>query len=103
MDAALLVRQAREAAGLSVRELGRRAGTSHAAVLAYEAGRREPRVSTLERLLAAAGQRPRVVLEARPPLDVDEAGRRLAQVLELADALPKRAASKHLDYPVLGR
>jgi transcriptional regulator with XRE-family HTH domain len=103
MDAALLVRRAREAAGLSVRELASRAGTSHAAVIAYETGRREPRVSTLERLLAAAGRRPRLVLETHHRPDPEQAGRRLAQVLELADALPKRRADERLTYPVLGR
>lgn len=57
MDPAQLVRDARARAGLSQRELALRAGTSGPTVAAYESGRVEPRLSTLERLLAAAGQR----------------------------------------------
>lgn len=44
-------------AGLSQRELAARAGTSGATVAAYERGRKEPRLSTLRRLLEAAGMR----------------------------------------------
>lgn len=52
----VLVR-ARRAAGLTQRELARRAGTSGATVAAYERGRKEPRLSTLQRLIDAAGGR----------------------------------------------
>ena len=102
MNAARTIRQARVAAGLSKRELARRAGTSPAAVVAYETGRRDPTVSTFERLLAATGARAELtVAPARPRVDPREAARRLAQVLELADQLPRRPAARRLDYPVL--
>ena len=48
---------ARIEAGLSQRELAARAGTSGATVAAYERGTKEPRLSTLLRLLSAAGMR----------------------------------------------
>jgi transcriptional regulator with XRE-family HTH domain len=48
---------ARIEAGLSQRELAARAGTSGATVAAYERGTKEPRLSTLLRLLGAAGMR----------------------------------------------
>lgn len=50
-----LIRMARREAGFSQQELASRAGTSQAAVSAYESGRRSPSVDTLCRLLAAAG------------------------------------------------
>lgn len=58
-----VLRLAREAAGVSQRELAARAGTSGATVAAYESGRKEPRLSTLERLVEAAGQDLRVRVE----------------------------------------
>ncbi|MGQ0805280.1 MAG: helix-turn-helix domain-containing protein [Actinomycetota bacterium] len=48
---------ARAEAGLSQRELAARAGTSGATVAAYERGTKEPRLSTLHRLLVAAGMK----------------------------------------------
>ena len=50
-----LIRIARRQAGLTQQVLAKRAGTSQAAVSAYESGRRSPSVDTLCRLLAAAG------------------------------------------------
>jgi transcriptional regulator with XRE-family HTH domain len=52
--AALLVR-ARRSAGLSQRQLASRAGTSGATIAAYEGGHKEPRLSTLCRLIEATG------------------------------------------------
>jgi transcriptional regulator with XRE-family HTH domain len=42
-------------AGISQRELARRAGVPQSMIAAYEAGRREPTLPTLLRLLRAAG------------------------------------------------
>jgi transcriptional regulator with XRE-family HTH domain len=107
VNAALAISQARRSAGLSKRALARRARTSPAAIVAYESGRRDPSVGTLDRILAAAGARAELtVRRARPtrPLpDPDEAGRRLAQVLELADHLPRRPAPRRLTFPPLPR
>jgi hypothetical protein len=52
---ARLIKESRNAAGLTQAELARRAGTSQPAIAAYESGDKVPRVATLERLLAAAG------------------------------------------------
>lgn len=99
MDPAAELRTARVAAGLSIRELAARAGTSHSAVVAYEQGAREPSVATFERLLRATGHRVRVVVE--PAAEVDDAvnGRVLEDVLGLVDAIPKRPAARRCPYP----
>jgi transcriptional regulator with XRE-family HTH domain len=47
----------RRESGLSQRALAAQAGTSGPTVAAYESGEKEPRLSTLERLAAAAGYR----------------------------------------------
>jgi uncharacterized protein len=64
MDVATLLRAARLAAGLSQLALARRAGTSQSAVARYESGTSTPGLTTLERLLNAAGQE--LVIETRP-------------------------------------
>lgn len=62
-DSGTLLRQARARAGLSQRALAERAGTSGPTVAAYEAGSKEPRLTTLDRLVRAAGQELRVIVE----------------------------------------
>jgi uncharacterized protein len=54
-SAAGIIRRVRAAAGLTQTELARRVGTRQSAISAYERGKREPSVSTLERIVAAAG------------------------------------------------
>jgi transcriptional regulator with XRE-family HTH domain len=56
-EAGLILLAARVEAGQSQRELAARAGTSGATIAAYERGTKEPRLSTLRRLLEAAGMR----------------------------------------------
>ncbi len=89
------LRRAREGAGLSQQELARRAGTSQATLSAYETAAKEPSLRTLERLLGAAGAR-LTVQTGGPgwPPDPEQAGRRLAEVLALAEALPARPARR---------
>ncbi len=60
MEFAVLLRRSRLAAGLTQTELADRSGIARPNVVAYEAGRREPKWSTAERLLAAAGRSPAV-------------------------------------------
>jgi transcriptional regulator with XRE-family HTH domain len=50
-----ILREARLRAGLTQRELARRAGTSQSVVARIEQGRSDPGTATLARLLAAAG------------------------------------------------
>ncbi|WP_370324386.1 helix-turn-helix domain-containing protein [Euzebya sp.] len=61
--AATIIREARSRARLSLREVARRAGTSHATVRRYERGEVDPRMATLERIVAACGYEMRVVLD----------------------------------------
>lgn len=55
VTAGSLVRDTRRRAGVSQVELGRRAGVTQSVVSAYESGRRQPSLPTLERLVRAAG------------------------------------------------
>ncbi len=66
-----LIKLARHDSGLSQRDLARRAGTSQAAVAAYESGRRSPTLGTLARIVRAAGQDLRI--QVVPYEDHDEA------------------------------
>jgi transcriptional regulator with XRE-family HTH domain len=66
---AVLIRNARLAAGLSQRSLAERARTSQPAVARYELGRATPSWETLERLLAACGRRASVSIELIPDPD----------------------------------
>jgi predicted nucleotidyltransferase len=64
MDAAaVLIRRARVAAGLSQSELARSAGVAQSVISAYENGRREPSLPQLERLVEATGHRLSVDLQ----------------------------------------
>ncbi len=103
MDASALLRRARVEAGLSLRSMAERAGTSHSTLAAYEAGRKAPSIKTLERLLRAAGFE--LGLEMRRCVggpDRQARGRELAEVLLLAEQFPARHA-RTLKYPVFGR
>jgi len=64
--AGALVLLAREEAGLSQRELAKRAGVSQADIARIESGVRQPSIPTLQRILAGAGQELRFRLA---PLD----------------------------------
>jgi transcriptional regulator with XRE-family HTH domain len=55
MSPSALLREARQRAGLSQKELAKRAGTSQPAVARLEAGQASPTLATLERLVGAAG------------------------------------------------
>jgi len=50
-----LILLARNDRGLSQRKLARKAGTSQAAIAAYESGKRSPTLETLARIVRAAG------------------------------------------------
>lgn len=69
-QAADIIRSARVRAGLSMRELARRAGTSHATLSRYESGAIEPSFAVVERLVAACGLELRTHLEAADDEDV---------------------------------
>lgn len=97
MNTAHALRGARRRAGLTQAALAARAGTSQATVSAYESGRKKPSVSTLSRLLAAAGARlavepARLAVVQPTPLQHKRAARELLEALTLAEALPSRPA-----------
>lgn len=75
--AAGLIRLARDKAGLTQSELAERAGASQQAISAYETGRKEPTLPTLQRLAAAAGFEMRIRLEP-----IDDHDRTLDALLE---------------------
>ena len=60
--AGAIIRSARLHAGLSLRELARRAKTSHATLSRYEDGTIEPSMSVVERVVDACGLEMRVLL-----------------------------------------
>jgi len=94
------LRAARLEAGLSLRELARRAGTSHATLHAYETGSKSPSAATFLRILEACGFA--VDLELRPRIRWQDGiyrGDELAAVLELAAEFPSRPR-RRMDYPV---
>lgn len=104
MRAARMLRDARRAAGLTQAELAARAGTSQATLSAYERGRKDPSAATLDRLLRAAGRRLTTTLAVREPTPAElrRVEAQLADVLELAAALPTRHQPE-LRFPPLRR
>jgi uncharacterized protein len=96
-----LIGEIRRRSGLRSAELARRAGLSRSVVSAYEHGRRQPGVDALARLAAAGGLQLRLG-PAPPPVNPQRAARILAQVLDLAEALPSRRRGP-LEYPSLAR
>jgi len=102
MNAATILRSTRHRAGLSLRALARRAGTSHATLAAYEAGRKVPSVQTLDRIVRSAGFELEIgVGPAVGGPDPAARGRELVEVLELAELFPARHAAT-LEYPIFG-
>ena len=62
-----LLREARQRAGLTQAALAEQVGVTQSVVSAYESGRRDPSLTTLQRLLAAAGHRLQLVAAAPDP------------------------------------
>ena len=98
-SAADLLRDARRRSHLTQAEVADRAGVTQPVVAAYEAGRREPTLPTLRKLLRAAGHR--IDVELRPAPDAARAAERLLGALDLAAAIPTRPRRAPLDFPRL--
>lgn len=96
-----VIRIGRRRAGVSLRQLAVRAGTSHATLSAYEHGRVSPTIDTLVRVTAAVGYRiePRLVPVVADPT---ERGRELEAVLDLAREFPARHDRRPM-MPVFGQ
>lgn len=93
-----LLREARRRSGLSQSELATRAGVTQSVVSEYEAGKRQPAVPTLARLVAATGYELTLGLERSGPvvrgLPDTPLGRRLRQHRKaLLDAAQSAGAS----------
>ena len=88
--------------GLTLRALAERAGTSHSTLAAYEQGRKVPNVTTLDRVLRAAGYAADVTLSRRvDDGDRTARGHELIEVLELAAMFPATHAPT-ITYPRFG-
>jgi transcriptional regulator with XRE-family HTH domain len=82
--AGAIIRSARLHAGLSLRELARRARTSHATLSRYEDGTIEPSMSVVERVVDACGLEMRVLLTEPGLEDREVAASLLGQAAEPA-------------------
>lgn len=103
MTAATTIRATRQRAGLSLRALASRAGTSHSTLAAYEAGRKVPSVDTLDRIVRSAGfQLDLAISPTVGGADRDARGRELVEVLDLAAMFPARHTPA-LQAPRFGR
>lgn len=96
-----LIREIRRESGFRQAELARRAGLPRSVVSAYERGHRQPGVDALARIAAAAGLELQIA-PSSAPVDPVRAARILAQVLDLAEALPSRRRGP-LEYPSLAQ
>ena len=100
MAGADTITEARTRAGISKRELARRARTCPAAIVEYESGRRSPTVDTLARLIDACGMGYNITLYSTAARERrNTAGKRLSEVLALADTLPHRAVARKCGFP----
>ena len=89
-------------AGLTLRALAERAGTSHSTLAAYEQGRKVPNVATLDRIVRAAGFATDVTLSRRvDDGDRQARGQELIDVLEPAAMFPARH-SPTITFPPFG-
>jgi transcriptional regulator with XRE-family HTH domain len=87
--AARLVRDARRRAGLSQRQLAVAAGVPQSTVARIELARLSPRVDTLDRLLAAAGQ----ALSTEPRLGIGVDRTQIRELLRLTPGQRARLAA----------
>jgi|SRR5918994_3541735 transcriptional regulator with XRE-family HTH domain len=86
-----LIKDARQAAGLSQAELARRIDTTQSAVARLESRRSNPRLDTLDRAIAATGQR--ITFTIEPDFGLDESLIASALRMEPADRLRSFASS----------
>lgn len=100
MTSASLLARMRAQSALSQAALARRSGIPRTAINAYEAGRRVPTATTLQRLAEACDLQ--LTLQPRPQLDLASNARALEAALDLAQMLPVRRRAA-LSFPPLPR
>lgn len=83
-DGAYWIRELRRRSGLTQAELGARAGMAQSAISDYERGRKEPSLSTLDRLATAVGLRLSVGHSEDPSL-LGTLHRRRREILAVCD------------------
>ena len=94
---------ARKRSGLSLREIARRAGTSHATLSAYLRGTKTPSLETLMRIVESCGLALELSLQPRiRSANGLPRGEELEQVLRLAGQFPARPA-RDPRFPVFPR
>jgi transcriptional regulator with XRE-family HTH domain len=108
MEVATELREARRRAGLTQTQLASRSGTSQATISAYESGRKQPSLDTLDRLLSATGSRLAIVPGAPPIVQPSAAqharvGAALVDVLAVAQAMPTRQGRRLAFAPLAPR
>jgi len=101
VDAAVFLQEARRRSGLSRRQLAMRGRTSASTLAAYESGASIPSVSTLARLLRAAGFEVAANLRPVPTADERELAQKIEALFSFVDVLP-RGPRRSLRYPVFG-
>src|SRR5438270_707829 len=97
-----LIAEIRRISGMTQAELARRSGVQSSVLSAYAHGHRQPSVAALARIAAAAGMELGLALAPDSVEAQEHAGRVLAQVIDLAEALPYRPPAE-LEYPPLTR
>lgn len=108
MEVATELRAARQRAGMTQTQLASRSGTSQATISAYESGRKQPSLDTLDRLLSATGSRLAIVGDApavvQPSaLQHARVGAELVDVLAVAQAMPTRQGRRLAFSPLAPR
>jgi transcriptional regulator with XRE-family HTH domain len=91
------LRQLREAAGLSVRELARQIGESHTNVSYWERSGQIPRSDVLTAMAKALGVTVEELLGESRPKRVVSPGGRSRQLFEAVSKMPRRQQEKILD------
>jgi transcriptional regulator with XRE-family HTH domain len=100
---AAVLESARKRSGLSLREIARRARTSHATLSAYLRGTKTPSLETLMRIVESCGFAVEFSLQPRiRSANGLPRGEELEQVLRLATQFPARSA-RDPRFPVFPR
>jgi len=92
-----LLLEARRRSGLSQVETAMRAGVSQSMIAAYETGRREPTIPTLERLLEAVGAHLQIGLTDIAPIDPPERPVKTYRPMTLDDLARHLSAQDDVD------